>query len=81
MGYLGRWVTGWATASNARAVANARAASTLCSRRRLQHEEVAMFLASLELRASGGGVTAATTGVHAETSGPSRSAGVDSLSG
>lgn len=37
----------WATASNERAVANARAASTACSRRRVERDEVTLFLAGL----------------------------------
>ena len=37
----------WATASNERALANARAATTECSRRRLERAEVERFLATL----------------------------------
>jgi hypothetical protein len=36
----------WAVTSNERAVANARAAATECSRRRLERAEVAQFLAA-----------------------------------
>ena len=42
----------WASRSNERAIGNARAAATACSRRRLEHEEVALFLDSLGRRAS-----------------------------
>ena len=38
---------GWATASNERALANARAASVECSRRRLERAEVAQAVAEL----------------------------------
>ena len=41
-------LTRWAVASNERAVANARAATTECSRRRLERAEVAQFLAELD---------------------------------
>ncbi len=40
------WVSGWAVASNERAVANARGATTACSRRRVEREEVAQLLAT-----------------------------------
>ncbi|WP_139980992.1 hypothetical protein [Nocardioides litoris] len=36
----------WAAASNERAIANARTATTACSRRRVEREEVALFLAA-----------------------------------
>ncbi len=36
----------WASASNERAIANARAGTTACSRRRLERAEVELFLAS-----------------------------------
>ncbi len=37
----------WAAASNERAVANARSAATDCARRRVERQEVALFLAAL----------------------------------
>jgi hypothetical protein len=37
----------WAAASNEQAVANARTASTECNRRRVEREEVTLFLAGL----------------------------------
>jgi hypothetical protein len=37
----------WGTRSNARAVENARLATTRCSRRRLERVEVELYLASL----------------------------------
>ena len=37
----------WATRSNERAVTNARAATTACSRRRLERADVTIYLASL----------------------------------
>ena len=40
-------IFGWATASNERALANARAASVECSRRRLERAEVAQAVAEL----------------------------------
>jgi len=40
-------ILGWATASNERAVANARAAAVECSRRRLERAEVAQAVAEL----------------------------------
>jgi hypothetical protein len=36
----------WASASNQRAIANARAGTTECSRRRLEHAEAELFLAA-----------------------------------
>jgi hypothetical protein len=39
-------IVGWARRSNERAVANAREAATLASRRRLETAEVAAYLAS-----------------------------------
>ena len=36
----------WASASNERAIANARAGTTECSQRRLERVEVDLFLAS-----------------------------------
>lgn len=41
----------WSTRSNARAVENARLATTSCSRRRLERAEVELFLADLHARA------------------------------
>jgi hypothetical protein len=38
----------WAVASNERAVANARAAATECSRLRVERAEVEQFLAGIE---------------------------------
>lgn len=38
----------WSTRSNARAVENARLATTLCSRRRLERAEVELYLAGLQ---------------------------------
>jgi hypothetical protein len=38
----------WAVASNERAVANARAAATECSRLRVERAEVEQFLAAIE---------------------------------
>ena len=64
-------MTGWAAASNERAVANARAASTACSRRRVEREEVAHYLAARAARAA----RADVPGVDVA------SEGVDSLSG
>jgi hypothetical protein len=40
-------ILGWATASNERAVANARAAAVECSRRRVDRAEVAQAVAEL----------------------------------
>ncbi|MBJ7356291.1 hypothetical protein [Nocardioides sp.] len=40
-------ILGWATASNERAVANARAAAVECSRRRVERAEVARAVADL----------------------------------
>jgi len=40
-------ILGWATASNERAVANARVAAVECSRRRLERAEVAQAVAEL----------------------------------
>jgi hypothetical protein len=37
----------WATASNQRAISNARAATIDCSRRRVERAEVAQYLASV----------------------------------
>ena len=42
----------WATSSNDRAVANARAAATECSRRRVERAEVAQFLAAYAVEAA-----------------------------
>ena len=56
-------MTGWAAASNERAVANARAASTACSRRRVEREEVAHYLAARAARADVPGVDVASEGV------------------
>jgi hypothetical protein len=41
----------WSTRSNLRAVENARLATTLCSRRRLERAEVELFLANLRAQA------------------------------
>ena len=38
----------WSTVSNERAVANARAAATECSRRRVERAEVEQFLAAYD---------------------------------
>ena len=78
--YLGRRVAGWAVASNERAVANARRATTVCSRRRVEREEVALYLAALAAPVSAR-VTAATHDVPRETAPPVVVEGVDSLSG
>ena len=43
----------WATTSNQRAISNARAATTACSRRRLERADVASYLASLTGPAGG----------------------------
>jgi hypothetical protein len=40
-------ILGWATVSNERAVANARAGAVECSRRRLERAEVAQAVAEL----------------------------------
>jgi hypothetical protein len=40
----------WGRASNERAVGNARAAATELSRRRIERDDVAIFLAGLEER-------------------------------
>ena len=40
-------ILGWVTASNERAVANARAAAVECSRRRVERAEVAQAVAEL----------------------------------
>ena len=37
----------WAVSSNQRAVSNARAATTECSRRRLERADVALYLATV----------------------------------
>ncbi len=52
----------WSTRSNARAVENARLATTLCCRRRLERAEVDLFLANLydESRGRAAEVRAAT---------------------
>jgi len=59
---FGRWVTGWAVASNERAVANARAAATECSRARVERAEVAQFLSEIERSSQEITVRAARTG-------------------
>ena len=46
MGLIEGWASGWGRRSNARAVANARGAATLASRRRVETAEVAAYLAS-----------------------------------
>ncbi len=38
----------WATRSNERAISNARTATTDCSQRRLERNDVALYLASLD---------------------------------
>jgi hypothetical protein len=48
----------WAVRSNARSVENARLATTLCSRHRLERVEVDLFLAHLAPQPYGGQVTA-----------------------
>lgn len=40
------WVGGWARASNDRALENARAACTVLSRRRVERDEVALYLSA-----------------------------------
>jgi hypothetical protein len=52
----------WAVASNERAVANARAAATECSRLRVERAEVEQFLASIEQSDRAVTVRAAATG-------------------
>ena len=52
----------WAVASNERAVANARAASTECSRLRVERAEVEQFLAGLERSTAKVSARAAATG-------------------
>lgn len=42
----------WAVSSNERAVANARAATTECSRRRLERADVALYLATVATTAA-----------------------------
>jgi len=39
------WLEGWSAASNAVATDNARSAATACSRRRVEREEAARYLA------------------------------------
>ena len=46
MGLIEGWASGWGRRSNARAVANARGAATLVSRRRVETAEVAAYLAT-----------------------------------
>ena len=52
----------WAVASNERAVANARAATTECSRLRVERAEVEQFLARLERSTVDTAAKAAATG-------------------
>jgi hypothetical protein len=52
----------WAVASNERAVANARAASTECSRARVERAEVEHFLSQIERSTQEITARAATTG-------------------
>jgi hypothetical protein len=52
----------WPVASNDRAVANARAATTECSRLRVERAEVEQFLDSLRVSASGVTAKAAASG-------------------
>jgi len=52
----------WAVASNERAVANARAAATECSRLRVERAEVEQFLAGLGQSATEVTAQAAGTG-------------------
>ncbi|GEP32876.1 hypothetical protein NSZ01_06440 [Nocardioides szechwanensis] len=52
----------WAARSNARALENARLATTLCSRRRLERAEVELFLINLHDRSQ-----AASTAVQSAT--------------
>ena len=42
----------WAVSSNQRAVANARIATTECSRRRLERADVALYLATMATTAT-----------------------------
>ena len=44
----------WASLSNQRAIANARAAAVECSRRRVERAEVDEFLAAYAAQATGG---------------------------
>ena len=48
----------WGRASNERAVGNARAAATELGRRRIERDDVALFLAELEERRTPGARTA-----------------------
>jgi len=54
-------ILGWATASNDRAVANAREAAVECSRRRLERVEVAQAVAELTAAYAAPRPRAATT--------------------
>ncbi|WP_028645658.1 hypothetical protein [Nocardioides sp. URHA0020] len=45
-------VSGWARASNERAIGNARTATTICSRTRVEREDVELFLRSRETSAA-----------------------------
>lgn len=54
----------WAAASHEQALANARAGATACSRRRVEREEVTLFLASLPSPASDDRHTTATGVEH-----------------
>ena len=57
-----RGVWRWAAVSNERAVANARAAATECSRARVERAEVAEFLSEISRSNQGITARAATTG-------------------
>jgi hypothetical protein len=55
-------VWNWAVASNERALANARAAATECSRLRVERAEVEQYLAALAPATTETTVTAVATG-------------------
>ena len=59
-------ILGWATASNERAVANARAAAVECSRRRVERAEVAQAVAELTAARAAVSVTPAAPSVGHE---------------
>jgi hypothetical protein len=56
-------ILGWASASNGRAVANARAAAVECSRRRVERAEVAQAVAELTAGHAAASVTPAASSV------------------
>ena len=59
---------GWATASNERALANARAAAVECSRRRLERAEVTQAVAELTAAYAGRPAAPAVAAVGHEMS-------------